>query len=136
MSVLSKFLMEDVELPLVEVTALLEETGYRIDADHFRRLRSTLEAEQRQVEGHIRACPSVPAGFNPASPKQVNHLLFEQLRLPVTRKTDKGNPSADEKALLPLSGDRGPGGRLKAFLAPLKPVFGTPEAGFWHPCFR
>ena len=43
--------------------------------------------------------------FNLGSPKQLQQILFEQLELPVIRKTPKGQPSTAEDVLLELADD-------------------------------
>jgi len=101
---LTRFLMDEVEVPLITVTADLEEAGYLVNRAHFHDLRRRLEAERREVESTIRAVPEVGADFNPASTAQVGRLLYETLGLPVTRKTESGRPSTDEQALTALRG--------------------------------
>jgi DNA polymerase-1 len=98
MSGLTHFLMEEVEVPLIEVVADLEEAGYLIDADHFRALRGRLEGERADTEAAIRRAAGCP-GFNPASTDQVRELLYVTLKLPVRKATAKGKASTDEAAL-------------------------------------
>jgi DNA polymerase-1 len=43
--------------------------------------------------------------FNLGSPKQLQQILFEQLELPIVRKTPKGQPSTAEDVLQELAGD-------------------------------
>lgn len=94
------FLMEKVEMPLIPVVAELEANGYLIDCDHFTELKARLEPEQALVLADIQAIAGT--GFNPASSKQLSKFLYEDLSLPVFKKTEKGNPSTDEEALTPL----------------------------------
>jgi DNA polymerase-1 len=103
MSGLTRFLMVEVELPLVEVVADLEEAGYLIDADHFRALRDRLEKERADLLARMRPLAG-DLGFNPASAGQVRTLLFETLKLPVTRTTPTGKAATDEGALTALKG--------------------------------
>ena len=100
MAALSIFLMRDVEIPLISVVAELEANGYLIDCDHFTELKARLEPEQALVLADIQAITGT--GINPASPKQLSKLLYEDLSLPVFKKTENGNPSTDEEALTPL----------------------------------
>lgn len=100
MDALSIFLMRDVEIPLISVVADLEANGYLIDCDHFTELKARLEPEQALVLADIQAITGT--GINPASPKQLSKLLYEDLSLSVFKKTEKGNPSTDEEALTPL----------------------------------
>jgi DNA polymerase-1 len=95
---LNRFLVQEVELPLVPVLADLEETGYLINGDHFANLTSRLGKEREQLLANIRNEAGRP-DFNPASSPQVRTLLFETLELPVIKKTDTGQPSTAEEAL-------------------------------------
>jgi DNA polymerase-1 len=94
---------EDIEQPLVPVLLDMEETGVLIDrqmlADQSKELAARmieLEAEAHQLAG---------APFNLGSPKQLQQILFEQLGLPVLRKTPKGQPSTAEDVLAELAVD-------------------------------
>ena len=94
------FLMKNVEMPLIPVVADLEANGYLIDCDHFTELKARLEPEQALVLADIQVIAG--AEFNPNSSDQVKKLLYEDLGLPVFKKTEKGNLSTDEEALTPL----------------------------------
>jgi DNA polymerase I len=98
---LNRFLMEEVELPLIPVVADLEDIGYLIDKNHFTMLRQRLEADRARVMTAIQA--HTGADFNPASPKQVAELLFDKLQLPALKMTDSGNKSTDEATLNSLA---------------------------------
>jgi DNA polymerase-1 len=85
--------MNEVELKLIPVVANLEDTGYRIDPAHFERLRERLEPEREKVLKAIRKAAG--KNFNPASVKQLSKLLYERLKVKVTRRTKNGKPSTD-----------------------------------------
>ena len=94
---------EDIEQPLVPVLLDMEETGVLLDrkmlAEQSRELAeqmASLEAEAHELAG---------APFNLGSPKQLQQILFEQLELPVIRKTPKGQPSTAEDVLAELAHD-------------------------------
>jgi len=94
---LNKFLMEEVEMPLIPVVADLEDAGYRIDPGHFAALRTRLEPEAEATLGRIR---EVAGGdFNPASLTQLRALLYETLKVEVIQRTDSGEPSTDKAVL-------------------------------------
>ncbi len=93
-------LYADVELPLAEVLAAMEFRGVRIDCgvlaalskDYTARLE-TLEREIHDLAGHA---------FSIASPLQVRTVLFDELGLPVVKRTKTG-PSTDAEVLEELA---------------------------------
>ena len=97
MSGLSKFLMDEVEMPLIPVVADMEDAGYRIDRATSTDLRDRLEPEVEQVLERIREPPG--RQFNPASDEQVRQLLYEKLKVQVTKRTASGEPSTDKTVL-------------------------------------
>jgi DNA polymerase-1 len=93
-------LLEDVELPLVEVLADMERLGVRIDTAFFARLDERLSRDLDLVQEEIYKIAS--GEVNLRSVPQLRELLFEQLDLPVLRKTKTG-PSTDESVLTELA---------------------------------
>ena len=81
-------LMKTVELPLVEVLAAMEQNGVYVNRAHLAekteevadRLQ-TIEQSIYEMAGHT---------FNLNSPKQLGTVLFEELDLPVRKKTKTG----------------------------------------------
>lgn len=81
-------LMDTIELPLVEVLAAMERNGVYVNRAHLAekteevagRLQ-TIEAAIYEMAGH---------DFNLNSPKQLGVVLFEELGLPVRKKTKTG----------------------------------------------
>ena len=87
-------LYRDMELPLVEVLAAMEQTGVFLDcsqltlqSEEANRKLATLEAEVYELAGHP---------FNINSPKQLAVVLFEELGLPVGKKTKSGYSTSAE----------------------------------------
>lgn len=83
-----RMLLEEIELPLSEVLASMELIGFRIDlpglesfGEEIGRLADDLEQEIYVLAGHK---------FNINSPKQLGELLFNELQLPVRKKTRNG----------------------------------------------
>ena len=81
-------LLENVELPLTEVLASMEDTGVLIDkkgVEEFGVYLSEMIEETQQMiydeAGHE---------FNIASPKQLGTVLFEEIGLPAKKKTKSG----------------------------------------------
>src|SRR5690348_7142241 len=93
----TKKLFEEIELPLVEVLARMEQRGVLVDAATLR--RQSDELGKRMHELQQRAFAVVGHEFNVDSPKQLQSLLFEELQLPALMKTPTGQPSTNEEAL-------------------------------------
>jgi DNA polymerase I len=93
-------LYEEVELPLTGVLAEMERTGVRIDEG----VLAALERDYRGQLGSIEKQIYAAAGheFLISSPKQLQEVLFEKLKLPVIRKTKTGY-STDEGVLEQLA---------------------------------
>lgn len=95
-------LLEEVELPLVEVLADMERLGIRIDEEFFTKLDDRLSRDLELVQDEIYKIAS--GEVNLRSVPQLRQLLFEQLELPVVRKTKTG-PSTDESVLTELAAE-------------------------------
>ncbi|RTZ59385.1 MAG: DNA polymerase I, partial [Gammaproteobacteria bacterium] len=98
-----KKVFTDIEMPLVPVLARVERNGVKIDADMLRQQSRELEQRMAEIEKQARELAGEP--FNMSSPKQIQHILFEKMGLPVLRKTPKGQPSTAESALQDLALD-------------------------------
>ncbi len=94
-------LNETVEIPLIEVLAELEFNGVRIDPARLAELSqrygerlAVLEQEIEELAGHP---------LNIGSPKQLAQVLFQELGLPVVKRTKTG-ASTDADVLEQLAG--------------------------------
>ena len=106
-------LYSEVDLPLVEVLAKLEQTGIRIDLGVLDKLAQQFNAEKKAAEATIFELAGET--FNPASPAQLGRILYDKLGLPVISKTSKTKaPSTDEEVLHELS--RMEGGKIAEIL--------------------
>lgn len=90
----------NLERPLMAVLADMEQAGIRVDVAELRQQSAEiakrlteLVAEIHQIAGHE---------FNIDSPKQLAKVLFEELQLPVMKKTKTG-PSTDQEVLEKLA---------------------------------
>lgn len=93
-------LFRDVEVPLVEVLAEMEHNGIALDTALLKKLGGSLE--DRLIELTRDAHKAVGHTFNLDSPKQLGDVLFDELQLPVVRKTKTGR-STDAETLEALS---------------------------------
>ncbi len=93
----------DIEQPLVEVLLRTEDNGVLVDAPLLRRLSHEFAEQMAAVEADVHRVAGHP--FNLASPKQLQEILFTELKLPVLRKTPKGQPSTAEDVLSELAAD-------------------------------
>ncbi|MFQ5426537.1 MAG: DNA polymerase I, partial [Gaiellales bacterium] len=95
-------LFNDMEMPLVSVLARVELNGVAIDTGTLHEMSESLAMEIRRIEEDI--YKSVGHEFNIGSPKQLSDILFEELRLPKTRKLKSGAHSTDAQSLEGLRG--------------------------------
>jgi len=93
----------EIEIPLVPVLSRMERTGVMVDAERLFTQSHELAERMGQIE---RQAHEVAGGaFNLGSPKQIQEILFERQKLPVLRKTPKGQPSTAEDVLEQLAMD-------------------------------
>ena len=87
----------EIEIPLVQVLARMEANGILIDADELR--RQSVDLSRRMLSAQQKATELAGRTFNLDSPKQLQALLFDELKLPALVKTPTGQPSTNEEAL-------------------------------------
>jgi DNA polymerase-1 len=93
-----KRLYDDLEVPLIDVLADLEFTGIRLDVPFLKRLGEDMARQLTDIERQIYDLAGHP--FNIASLKQLRQVLFDELKLPVQRRTGTtGEPSTDQETL-------------------------------------
>jgi DNA polymerase-1 len=98
-------ILNEVDLPLVDVLARMEMQGVSIDVDYLKKLSAEYSLDLKKIEEKIfeyaRPYSLVPINLN--STKQLAQLLFEHLGLPTQSKTKTGF-STDASVLEALSG--------------------------------
>jgi len=94
-------LYRDVELPLVDVLVRMEEAGIAVDTGYLADLATEFTAEVARIEREAHA--AVGHEFLLSSPKQLEELLFGELRLPRGRRNKTGY-STDATVLEELRG--------------------------------
>jgi DNA polymerase-1 len=94
-------LYEYIEQPLVPVLTRMEETGVLVDT----RLLRTMSGEFAEKMAALEKAAHLEAGhpFNLNSPKQLQAVLFDELKLPVRQYTPTKQPSTNEEALAELA---------------------------------
>ena len=94
-------LLKNIEYPLVHVLATVEANGAKVDktklSNHSKELADKIEILSKQ------AYDIAGDEFNLDSPKQLLEVLYEKLKLPILKKTPKGQPSTNEETLKRLS---------------------------------
>ncbi|MBU2884313.1 DNA polymerase I [Gilvimarinus agarilyticus] len=91
----------DIEMPLVPVLANIERNGALVDANQLGKHSQELQVRLTELEREAYAIAG--REFNLASPKQLGTILFEELELPVVKKTKTGAPSTAEDVLQELA---------------------------------
>jgi DNA polymerase-1 len=91
----------DIELPLVPVLRQMEYAGVMVDARLLREQSQELAEKMAATEKAAHAAAGGP--FNLGSPKQLQEVLYDRLKLPVLGKTPKGQPSTAEDVLEQLA---------------------------------
>ena len=92
-----KNLLIDVEVPLACVLSRMEQEGVLIDSQRLSQQSQDLAARIAELE------KEVGEPFNLGSTKQLQHILFEKMSLPIIKKTPKGAPSTSEDVLQELA---------------------------------
>ncbi len=81
-------LLEEIEIPLAKVLAKMENVGFAVDrqgiADYGSMLSQQIDELEKTIYGQA------GGQFNINSPKQLGKVLFEDLGLPVKKKTKSG----------------------------------------------
>lgn len=93
-------LYREYELPLVPVLARMEHAGIGVDRAYLEEMGTDLRQRIAVLEKEIHEIAGEP--FNVNSTDQLRHILFEQLDLPVIKKTSTGKPSTDASVLKKL----------------------------------
>lgn len=96
-----KRLLIDVEVPLACVLSRMEQQGVLIDSQKLGQQSQDLATRIAELEKEVHE--EAGESFNLGSTKQLQHILFEKMSLPVVKKTPKGAPSTSEDVLQELA---------------------------------
>ncbi len=92
---------EDMEIPLLTVLSRIERNGALVDGRLLKQQSAELAAKMEDLKK--RAHAEAGREFNLGSTKQLQEILYDQLGLPVYRKTPGGAPSTAEPVLSELA---------------------------------
>jgi len=93
-------LLDDVETPLIEVLAQMEDHGIKVDPTVLDDQKAELAGRIDQLRDQIHEAAG--GAFNVDSPKQLAEVLFTKLGLPVVKRKKTG-PSTDVEVLEKLA---------------------------------
>ncbi|HEV2010925.1 MAG TPA: DNA polymerase I [Candidatus Limnocylindria bacterium] len=94
-------LFREIELPLIDVLVHMEEAGIKVNTKYLSTLAVEFTGEVARIEHEAHAAVGHEFGIN--SPKQLQELLFTELKLPRGRRTGTGY-STDAAVLEELRG--------------------------------
>lgn len=87
-------LFETIEIPTARVLAKMEINGIKVEASTLIELQNEFAVKLKELEDKI--YKQAGEEFNLNSPKQLGHILFEKLNLPVLKKTKTGYSTSVE----------------------------------------
>ena len=135
-------LLNDVEMPLLQILAGMERAGIRINPEFLGGLSADMEKKLAVLEAEIHQLAGGP--FNIGSPKQLGEVLFENLGLPKGKKTKTGW-STDVEVLNKLAEDHEIAAKILDYRSLMKlkgtytdalPKLIHPETGRIHTSFN
>lgn len=94
---------KEIEMPLVGVLSRMERCGVCVDKEFLRNFSGELAKRLGVLEEQIYKAADVE--FNVNSPKQLQEVLYDKLKLPVLKKTPTGQPSTAEPVLQEMALD-------------------------------
>jgi len=102
----------EIEMPLVPVLERIEANGVLVDATELR--RQSHDLGKRMHAAQLKAHEIAGRPFNLDSPKQLQAILFDELKLDAVVKTPGGQPSTNEEASIAATDPRVPRSREAA----------------------
>ncbi len=132
----------NLERPLIPVLVEMESAGIRVDVEELQRQSVDVGGRLEQLVGEIHDLAG--REFNIDSPKQLSQILFNELKLPVLKKTKTGASTSQDvleklAALHPLPAkmiDHRQLSKLKSTYLDALPDVVNPETGRIHASFN
>jgi DNA polymerase-1 len=81
-------LLTEIELPLIDLLARMEQTGIAVDVDHLQALEAEFAGQVKLAAEEAFAV--IGKEINLGSPKQLQVVLFDELGMPKTKRTKTG----------------------------------------------
>ena len=97
------YIYHQIEMPILDVLFEIERNGVLLDYKLLQKQSHELGEKLYALEQQAYTVAGQP--FNLNSPKQIQEILFTQLKLPIIKKTPTGVPSTDEDVLQQLALD-------------------------------
>lgn len=97
------YIYREIEMPILDVLFEIERNGVLLDYKLLQKQSHELGEKLYALEQQAYTIAGQP--FNLNSPKQIQEILFTQLKLPIIKKTPTGVPSTDEDVLQQLALD-------------------------------
>lgn len=137
-----RLLSQELEMPLSNVLARMEFTGINIEKPALASISKELAG--RIAEDEEKICRLAGQSFNINSPKQLGKVLFEDLELPVIKKTKTGYATGieileglyDEHEIIPLIMDYRQLTKLKSTYVDALQELIHPDTGRVHTIFK
>lgn len=97
-------LFNSIEMPLIPLLAEMTQRGIPVDKEELRTSGHAIEKALQEVEDAIRTTAGPAAAtINLNAPRQIEKLLFEELKLTPVKKTASGSYSTDSEVLEELA---------------------------------
>jgi DNA polymerase-1 len=135
------YLFHEIELPLAGVLADMESEGVAIDVPYLKDMQDELGAQLAAIESEVEQVAGQK--FNLNAPQQLAKVLFEDLRLPVGKRTRTGYSTdadtlealRDKHPIVPLILDYRQLSKLKSTYIDALPQLVDPLSGRVHTSF-
>ena len=98
-----RYVYEQIEMPTSVVLQKMERNGVLVDGERLAKQSNEIGLRLIDLEAEAHKLAGQP--FNLSSPKQIGDIFFNQMKLPVIKKTASGAPSTDEEVLQKLAED-------------------------------